>query len=300
MLRLRWLALTTLFGCHRAVEPTPTVLRGDAEAGYGIAIAWHDGDLWVGAPLRPEGGRLYRGEQLVLTGDGRDLLGNSVASGPRLAVGAPRAADGRGQVVDAAGAALATGEPGQGLGARVAWRDTQLVATDRGGVWLGDRAWSLPERGQSLLSAAIDGAPVVLATSLDGSVWQDGERLLPADADEAAALAVCDDRLYVAAPGAREVRVYAIAPFVATPLAVVRGPARSVACAGGALWSGGGGEVWRWEDPLRDARGRRLGQGAEGSDLGASLAVDRDRGALAAGAPGEGAVWLFDVSASLR
>jgi len=45
MLRLRWLALTTLFGCHRAVEPTPTVLRGDAEAGYGIAIAWHDGEF---------------------------------------------------------------------------------------------------------------------------------------------------------------------------------------------------------------------------------------------------------------
>lgn len=54
------------------------VVYGDlADEGYGAALAWKQGELWVGAPFDPAGGRLYQEE--ALAGVGGPFRGTALA-----------------------------------------------------------------------------------------------------------------------------------------------------------------------------------------------------------------------------
>ena len=96
------------------------------DEGYGAALAWRAGAIWVGAPFDPGGGRLYKEEALIRTGV--PFLGTAlVADDDTVLVG------GDGRVEDDAGTVLATGT---GIGGVLAASGTRWVTRGpTGAVW---------------------------------------------------------------------------------------------------------------------------------------------------------------------
>lgn len=93
------------------------------DEGYGAALAWSDGVLWVGAPFDPAGGRLYKEDALARVGGA--FLGTALAVGPSgVLVGAD------GAVEDAEGAVLASGA---GIGGVLVARDGRWLTRTRTG-----------------------------------------------------------------------------------------------------------------------------------------------------------------------
>lgn len=98
-------------------RPDATLTGALDDEGYGAALAWSEGALWVGAPFDPGGGRLYTEDALARVGG--PFLGTALAVGPSgVLVGAD------GAVEDTAGAVLASEA---GIGG---------VIVARGGRWL--------------------------------------------------------------------------------------------------------------------------------------------------------------------
>jgi len=178
-------------------EPDMEVLRGsEADDGFGAALAWHDGTLWIGAPHGSEG-RLYTHEDDVLTevlsGEGR--LGSALAAGPTgVVVGAPLADGGGGQLLDGDGEELWSAAGGTGLavwadeGGWLAasgsgWRDSEAREADVDG-----RPSSVARLGDRIAIGHQHGAVAVQlddGTTLPRPLDQDGAgyALIPWDAD---------------------------------------------------------------------------------------------------------------------
>lgn len=129
-----------------ACDPRPdAVLYGTLDdEGFGAALAWSGGELWVGAPFDPAGGRLYREDALVRVGAA--FLGTAITPvGDSVVVGAS------GQVESAAGALLLTGA---GVGGALASEAERWVTrTPTGAMWDDGEAISLPARPDSLVVA---------------------------------------------------------------------------------------------------------------------------------------------------
>ena len=126
------------------------------DEGYGAALAWSDGVLWVGAPFDPGGGRLYTEDALARVGGA--FLGTALAVGPS------------GVLVGADGAVLASG-PGIG-GVLVARDGRWLTRTRTGYRWddatevnLGNRPDSLALGSELQVAAGFAFGDTALAAS---------------------------------------------------------------------------------------------------------------------------------------
>ncbi len=104
-------------------------LSGDLDdEGYGAAVAWRSGDLWVGAPFDPAGGRVYREDALVRVGG--PFLGTALAAADAgMMVGAD------GSVEDSSGASVTSAA---GIGGVIAARGAHWVSRSGTGVYWDD------------------------------------------------------------------------------------------------------------------------------------------------------------------
>ena len=145
-----------------------------ADEGYGAALAWHQGDLWVGAPFDPGGGRLYKEEALIRTGG--PFLGTALVADTTVLVG------GDGRVEDSAGGVLAAraGRWATRSGTGAVWDDGTTVA-------LGARPDSLAIDPRGALAAGFAFGDVALSAGAltVGREARDeaGWALLPLDVD---------------------------------------------------------------------------------------------------------------------
>ncbi len=313
-------------GCRRGeADRTPRgfepvrVVSGPVDAGFGVAVAFDaDGALWVGAPWAADGG-LFREEQRVLAGEEGAWLGAALAGGGPVRAAAPGLRGG--VVLDAAGAVVAEGEPGDRLGSRLIVVDGAPVSIGRRGV-VGPRGWATDERLWSLAALRLDDAVVLVAGQAAGGVQIDG-RAVPAEGATGRGLAACDvdgdgrDELIVADPRAGRVAVHVVADptrFTLDDPAAVHalGPGAGLAllCVGRGLVVGapdrvgGGGAAWL-RRPLTDDPPAWL-DGVPGTNAGHSLAWSpppdaggaTEPGTLAVGDPAAGRVVVLRATSS--
>lgn len=206
--------------CESRVWPRrddATLYGALADEGYGAALAWRDGVLWVGAPFDPGGGRLYEEEALSRTGGA--FLGTAlVATDDRVLVGADgRVEDtsgavlleetGVGGVLAASGSRWATRAPGGavedvGTGELrdiplVGRPDSLAYGTVGGALQLGS-GFAFGDTALAASSTLDLSATSVGRAGLDEAGWA----LLPLDVDGDG-----DDEWIVGAPGANRVDV---------------------------------------------------------------------------------------------
>ncbi len=131
-----------------ARRPDATLYGGLADEGYGAALAWKDGQLWVGAPFDPGGGRLYLEDALSRAGG--PFLGTALlATSDGVLVG------GDGRVEDTVGVVRL--ESAEGVG----------------GILVGEGArWATRTRSGALWS---DGNALDLGGCPDSLAVRDGE-----------------------------------------------------------------------------------------------------------------------------
>lgn len=174
-----------------ARRPDAVLYGALADEGYGAAIAWMSGQLWVGAPFDPAGGRLYLEDALRRTGG--PFLGTALlATDTGVLVGS----DGR--VEDTTGVEKLS-EPideHEGVGGLLAGEGAQWVTRTRTGViWsdgnaldLGGRPDSLAVRDGDLVAGFAFGDTSLIAGSTriaraEGAQDEAGWALISADVD---------------------------------------------------------------------------------------------------------------------
>ena len=189
-----------------ARRPDAILYGSLADEGYGAALAWKDGKLWVGAPFDPAGGRLYLEDSFARTGG--PFLGTALlATSDGVLVG------GDGRVEDTDGVVRLGDTEGAGgilVGEGARWATRTL----RGAVWsdgttldLGGRPDSLAVQDGELVAGFAFGETSLIAGSTriaraEGAHDEAGWALTRADVDGDGAA-----EWIVAAPAANRVDV---------------------------------------------------------------------------------------------
>lgn len=319
------MALVLLVGCRAVGEDgfrdlprrwkVEQTLSGDAERGYGAAVAWEGDEIRIGEPWQGPG-RLHDEDGVLLTGEEGDRLGEALLWNEQLWIGAPGRGEGGAILRGLTGRVEHTGVPGRELGGALAWHEGSVLGLTTRGFRAGFGSFQLSKRVWSVAvlqpapAARSTGSEVVLglasggfgpyleleSTTVGGTL---GRALLACDVDLDG-----DDDLVAGDPVAGEVRVYVwdgLGPL--DPTAPTRthalGPGAGFALAclrGGVLVgaphrSGGGGVAWLAE-PLTDGDPQWI-EGQAGGSLGFALSVGPGR--VLAGDPGRGEVVILSV-----
>jgi len=295
---MRWVLLFAL-ACGRSEYRPVETLRGPGADGYGSAVAFSAGDLIIGAPFGLPGA-VYRGEERLLEGEGRDFLGSWINADP-IWIGAPLRDPG-GVVVGLAGEVLLRGEPGDNLGIAPTRVGGVVAAIRSSGLTIGDDRADLDGRAWSLAEVSAD----------DGSFWvaglaRGGLALAARTLDEGGAygrgLAACNldgrpgDEVAVGDPLTGSVEIVAGSDLVrgdrSAPLATFElgpGAGAPIVCEQGRLYIGAPdlAQIIVLESPLRRNR-RQVVQGS--GRFGEAIAVQGDR--IAVGDPDSGEVHIW-------